>query len=236
MTPPSTCSPPSCCTRPTPSARCPPRWTSFAERGLLHGDAAIAARRDHNTELGGFLEAARAHGWAVTHTCQRARAARRPCHRRGLRHPGRDHRRRRPQAAGRRGPDGMLLGLHGAMVHGHRDDGEGELLRRLRAAIGPRVPIAITLDPHANVTRQMWTWPTSWCRSRPTRTPTCAWPRATRPTSCSARCAARSARTLRVGRPLLEEANGGRTDTGPMVERIALARATRRCPTSLPSA
>ena len=35
------------------------------------------------------------------------------------------------------------------------EDGEGELLRRVRAAVGPGVPIAISLDYHANVTPQM---------------------------------------------------------------------------------
>jgi microcystin degradation protein MlrC len=51
--------------------------------------------------------------------------------------------------------DGVYLDLHGAMVTEEFDDGEGELLRRVRAAVGPRVPIAASLDLHANVTRTM---------------------------------------------------------------------------------
>ena len=51
--------------------------------------------------------------------------------------------------------DGICLTLHGAMVCTHVDDGEGELLRRIRAVIGPNVPIAMTLDLHANITDQM---------------------------------------------------------------------------------
>ena len=51
--------------------------------------------------------------------------------------------------------DGLLLDLHGAMVAEHLDDGEGELLARLRAVVGPSVPIAASLDLHGNVTRQM---------------------------------------------------------------------------------
>src|SRR5438876_567004 len=35
------------------------------------------------------------------------------------------------------------------------DDGEGELLKRVRQAVGPRVPIVASLDLHANVTRAM---------------------------------------------------------------------------------
>ena len=51
--------------------------------------------------------------------------------------------------------DGIFLMLHGAMVTEFCDDGEGEILRRLRAVIGFEVPIAVTLDPHANVTVAM---------------------------------------------------------------------------------
>jgi microcystin degradation protein MlrC len=51
--------------------------------------------------------------------------------------------------------DGMVLHLHGAMVVESHEDGEGELLRRVRAKVGSEVPIMVTLDLHANVTRQM---------------------------------------------------------------------------------
>jgi len=50
--------------------------------------------------------------------------------------------------------DGVLLDLHGAMVVEGIDDGEGDLLRDVRAAVGA-TPIAVTLDFHANVTRAM---------------------------------------------------------------------------------
>jgi len=51
--------------------------------------------------------------------------------------------------------DAVYLDLHGAMVAEHFDDGEGELLRRVRELIGPDVPLFASLDLHANVTRQM---------------------------------------------------------------------------------
>jgi microcystin degradation protein MlrC len=41
------------------------------------------------------------------------------------------------------------------MVTEEYDDGEGEILGRVREAVGPRVPIAASLDLHANVTRAM---------------------------------------------------------------------------------
>jgi microcystin degradation protein MlrC len=52
--------------------------------------------------------------------------------------------------------DGVYLDLHGAMVSERYDDGEGELLRRVREAVGPRVPIAASLDLHCNFTRAMF--------------------------------------------------------------------------------
>ena len=51
--------------------------------------------------------------------------------------------------------DGVYLDLHGAMVSEEHEDGEGEILRRVRAAVGPRVPVVASLDLHANVTRAM---------------------------------------------------------------------------------
>ncbi|HEX5611405.1 MAG TPA: M81 family metallopeptidase [Burkholderiales bacterium] len=51
--------------------------------------------------------------------------------------------------------DGVYLDLHGAMVTEAHDDGEGEILRRVRDVVGARVPIAVSLDLHANVTRAM---------------------------------------------------------------------------------
>ncbi len=50
---------------------------------------------------------------------------------------------------------GLYLDLHGAMVAEHVDDGEGEMLRRVRALVGPDLPIAVSLDLHANVTPEM---------------------------------------------------------------------------------
>ncbi len=51
--------------------------------------------------------------------------------------------------------DGVYLDLHGAMVTESFNDGEGELLRRIRARVGDDLPIVISLDLHANLTLQM---------------------------------------------------------------------------------
>lgn len=51
--------------------------------------------------------------------------------------------------------DGVLAILHGAMVADGYPDMEGEFIRRLRDRLGPDVPLAITLDLHGNLSRQM---------------------------------------------------------------------------------
>ncbi|MBN9117478.1 MAG: M81 family metallopeptidase, partial [Pandoraea sp.] len=56
--------------------------------------------------------------------------------------------------AAARGVDAILLDLHGAMVAENSDDGEGDLLERVRAA-APDTPIAVALDLHANVTQKI---------------------------------------------------------------------------------
>ncbi|QUP56438.1 microcystin degradation protein MlrC (plasmid) [Ralstonia syzygii] len=58
-------------------------------------------------------------------------------------------------ASRRHDPDAIYLDLHGAMVTEHCDDGEGELLARLRAATRDGTPIVASLDLHANVTARM---------------------------------------------------------------------------------
>src|SRR5258706_11845253 len=49
-----------------------------------------------------------------------------------------------------KGCDAVLLDLHGAMVTRTYDDGEGELLQRIRR-IAPEVPIGVALDMHTNL-------------------------------------------------------------------------------------
>jgi microcystin degradation protein MlrC len=48
--------------------------------------------------------------------------------------------------------DGVLLGLHGAMVaHGY-DDVEGDIIARVREIVGPKAVIGVELDPHCHLT------------------------------------------------------------------------------------
>lgn len=50
--------------------------------------------------------------------------------------------------------DGVLLGLHGAMVAEGCDDCEGELIERVRQIVGPSVPVGVELDPHCHMTER----------------------------------------------------------------------------------
>ncbi|MFN7192286.1 MAG: M81 family metallopeptidase, partial [Rhodospirillales bacterium] len=52
--------------------------------------------------------------------------------------------------------DAVYLDLHGAMVTDSLEDGEGEIVRRVRAVVGRNVPIVVSLDLHANVSRAMF--------------------------------------------------------------------------------
>jgi microcystin degradation protein MlrC len=48
--------------------------------------------------------------------------------------------------------DGVLLGLHGAMVAYGYDDVEGDILDHVRAIVGPKCVIGVELDPHCHMT------------------------------------------------------------------------------------
>ncbi len=49
--------------------------------------------------------------------------------------------------------DGIFLDLHGAMVYGDLQDGETEILRRVRKMVGD-IPIVTSYDLHGNITRE----------------------------------------------------------------------------------
>ncbi len=51
--------------------------------------------------------------------------------------------------------DGIYLPLHGAMATVGTPDAEGDLIGRIRARVGPRLPIVASFDMHANFTAAM---------------------------------------------------------------------------------
>ena len=122
---------------------------SFARWGALDGPQAIADAEGTNTSLGGFLEVARQAG--AEFTVPMAASA----HPSGLvTQAAYEQMTTAIVDAVKKGCDAVLLALHGAMVAEHFDDGEGELLNRLRK-IAPDVPIAVALDFHTQMTDAM---------------------------------------------------------------------------------
>jgi microcystin degradation protein MlrC len=115
--------------------------------------AAVLRVRNVNVGLAGFLEAAEANGWELAPIISCAAT---PCA-----HVTEDAFERIAKvmvdgiaAAGQL--DAVYLDLHGAMVAEHVDDGEGEILDRVRQVIGKDLPLVVSLDLHANVTPQMF--------------------------------------------------------------------------------
>jgi microcystin degradation protein MlrC len=124
---------------------------AFEAQCLSFGPAMVEEWRDAHHEIGGFFEASRTLGfeaiplmmaWAtpagpVTAAIFDELTARLID----------DLRRERP--------DGLLLGLHGAMVCEAHPDADGEIVSRLRAALGPDLPIVLTLDLHGNLSERL---------------------------------------------------------------------------------
>jgi len=125
---------------PTPLAR-------FARGSEVppEGDAAVAAYRGTGSAIGAFIELAEAAGASFTVPIAAAAAPSGP-----VDDAAYEHIAGRIVAAVRAGCDAVLLDLHGAMVTRTYEDGEGELLRRLRA-VAPGVPIGVALDMHTNL-------------------------------------------------------------------------------------
>jgi microcystin degradation protein MlrC len=119
---------------------------------MAHGAEVLKVMRNINVGLAGFVEAAEADGWELipTISCGASPSA----------HVTRDAFERIVKEmidgianAGKL--DAVYLDLHGAMVTEHLDDGEGEILARVRRVIGKDLPLVVSLDLHANVTPEM---------------------------------------------------------------------------------
>ena len=130
----------------------PTTLESYRARVLYEGEEVQARLKGTNNEIAGVMEVAEAQGWELvspvagdaTPSGKVARDA--WDHISGL----------LLDAIAQQGPfDAVLLSLHGAMVAEDHDDAEGELLSRIRNAVGPDVPVMATLDLHANVTLAM---------------------------------------------------------------------------------
>ena len=114
--------------------------------GPLYGEAAIAAFRGTGSGLGAYLDLAAREKAEVVLPIAAGAPPSRPVDGAAFEHIAATI----CSAVKEGGFDGMFLDLHGAMVTETFEDGEGELLRRIRA-IDPDTPIAVSLDMHANL-------------------------------------------------------------------------------------
>ena len=134
-------------------------WAAFtrgdAFPAYVRGAAMPAQLTGVNIPMGGFIDAARSHGWTLVPSCWAGAIpssyVTRDAFERIAAAVVEDAR----VAHGTGGLDGIYLDLHGAAVAEHAFDAEGELLKRLRAVVGPALPIVASLDLHANVTQAM---------------------------------------------------------------------------------
>jgi len=118
--------------------------------GLVEGAALAPAVAGLNLPIAGFIEAANGHELVPLAWCAAEPSS----------YVARDAFERivglicaRLAAAGPL--DAVYLDLHGAMVAEHLEDGEGEILARVRAVVGREVPMVASLDLHANLTERM---------------------------------------------------------------------------------
>jgi microcystin degradation protein MlrC len=118
--------------------------------GPLYGEAAIQAYRGTGSGLGAYLDLAVREGADVVLPIAASAPPSRPVEDAAFEHIAGMICDAVAQGLKTGGYDGMFLDLHGAMVTESFEDGEGELLRRIRA-IDPKTPIAVSLDMHANV-------------------------------------------------------------------------------------
>jgi len=133
----------------------PADWAAFSSGagypGYARGDAMRAQMAPTSTALGGFIAEALEHGWAL-----------RPSVWAGAMPSNRVTTEAFERICAeivddlqRGGFDAVFLDLHGAAVAEGADDAEGELLARIRAVVGPAMPVVASLDLHANVSARM---------------------------------------------------------------------------------
>jgi microcystin degradation protein MlrC len=114
--------------------------------GPLYGEGAVAAYRGTGTGLGAYLDLAQREGAEIVLPIAAGAPPSRPVEDAAFEHIAGTI----CDAVAKGGYDGIMLDLHGAMVTESFEDGEGELLRRIRA-IDPVTPIAVAYDMHANL-------------------------------------------------------------------------------------
>jgi len=130
----------------------PTTYALFARDGLLRGPEIVARYADAGASVTGFLDAGREPGVEVVPLFFTATEPS------GTITADAFARIADEMIAALRGHgpwDGVLLVLHGAAVAEDHSDADGELAARVRAAVGPGVPIGVAMDLHGNNTQRL---------------------------------------------------------------------------------
>lgn len=131
----------------------PTTYDMFVERGLVFDHAIVREWSDAQHEIGGMLEEVEASGAKIVPLVSAWAMPAGPVEEEAYERILTEILKRLAQEP----LDGLLLSLHGAMVAQHVRDADGMTVQRIRQTVGPTLPIVMTLDLHANVSRQMVT-------------------------------------------------------------------------------
>jgi microcystin degradation protein MlrC len=127
----------------------PTPWERFADEAGNSGEAAIQACQGTNTAIAAYIDLAREVGAEIEVPIAAEASPSGPVVAQAYAFMS-----DAILGAVRRGCDAIMLDLHGAMVAETTPDGEGTLLKRIRA-LAPEVPMCVTCDLHANLTQDM---------------------------------------------------------------------------------
>jgi microcystin degradation protein MlrC len=123
---------------------------AFVAQSLIFGAALLDEWRDAHHEMGGFIEAAAVEGFDLIPILMAWATPAGPVADAVLD----EITSVLIEELRRQKPDGLLLALHGAMVAESYPDADGEVLARLRQALGPEFPIVVTFDLHGNLSQR----------------------------------------------------------------------------------
>ncbi|WP_273793704.1 M81 family metallopeptidase [Brucella anthropi] len=122
--------------------------SDFRASHFFIGDEIPANFRDTGSEIGGAIKVADEKGWTPVYLTAAHAEPNGPVLESARKEITGECLRRLKEA----GPvDGIFVALHGAMVTETDQDGDCQFLREIRSVIGYQVPIAVTLDLHANI-------------------------------------------------------------------------------------
>jgi microcystin degradation protein MlrC len=129
-----------------------PVKTRYEDFSPVFGGAVLDRHRGRLTEMGGFIDVLSAAGMSIEPVCAAWAITANRLVRSDLNRLTREFLDRLSTIAP---PQAFLFAMHGAQTAESADDTEGYLLSKARDALGPEIPIVVTLDLHANVTEAM---------------------------------------------------------------------------------